>query len=109
MKKILGEGGNGSIDFNQFKAIFNAAAGGMRLIDFDFNIKVVNEAFLGLVNLSEKQVVGRKCYDVFYGDLCNTDKCPVVRLRKNPKKKYVVETPAAKEPKISGIPKKDAM
>jgi len=89
MKNILG---NGSIDFNQFKAIFNAAASGMRLIDFDFNVKVVNEAFLHLVDLSEEQVVGRKCYDVFYGDLCNTDKCPVVRLKKNPKKKYVVET-----------------
>ncbi len=85
-------GGDSSIDFNQFKAIFNAAASGMRLIDYDFNINVVNEAFLKLVELKEEQVVGRKCYDTFYGDLCHTDRCPVERLKKYPTEKYRTET-----------------
>ncbi|RLD85688.1 MAG: hypothetical protein DRJ09_12620, partial [Bacteroidetes bacterium] len=93
MKNNRGNGGGGdAINFNQYKDIFNAAASGMRLIDNDFNIKVVNEAFLNLVNLPEDQIVGRKCYDVFQGALCKTDKCPLVKLIKYPDKKYSVET-----------------
>ncbi len=81
-----------TVNFNQFKTIFNAAANGMRLIDYNFNVQVVNEAFLNLIHLNEDQVVGQKCYDVFHSPLCNTDKCPVVKLKKYPAKKYSVET-----------------
>ncbi len=77
---------------NEMKTIFNTAASGMRLIDYEFVIKVVNDTFLDMVGLSEERVIGSKCYDVFSSELCNSDKCPLVQSKSNPYDKHRIET-----------------
>ncbi len=76
---------------NEIKTIFNTAANGMRLIDYDFVIKVVNDTFLDMAGLSEEEVVGSKCYDVFSSELCNSDKCPLVQSKSHPYYKQKIE------------------
>lgn len=57
--------------------IFNSAADGMRVIDRDFNVLRANETFLTLVGLDEKDILGKKCYEVFWGHRCDTPQCPL--------------------------------
>lgn len=65
---------------SELDQIFNAAADGMRVIDKDFNMLRVNETFLKLVGLDKNEVIGKKCYEVFYDPLCLTPECPLSRI-----------------------------
>lgn len=60
--------------------IFNTAAGGMRVIDKDFNVLKANDAFVALSGYSREELVGSKCYEFFCGQDCRTDQCPIVRI-----------------------------
>lgn len=60
--------------------IFETAADGMRVVDRDLNILKVNTTFLTMVGLSRKEVIGKKCYDIFRGSECHGDRCPMVRI-----------------------------
>jgi PAS domain S-box-containing protein len=65
--------------YSELDQIFNTAADGMRVVDKNFNILRVNETFLKLLDLSEDEVMGKKCYNVFPGPQCRTPRCPLVR------------------------------
>ena len=60
--------------------IFNTAAGGMRVIDKDCNVLKVNDAFVNLSGYSREELAGSKCYDLFGGDECRTEDCPIARI-----------------------------
>jgi len=63
--------------------IFDTAADGMRVIGADFVIQRVNSTFLHLAGVEVMDdVVGRKCYEVFRGESCHTDTCPMIRIQK---------------------------
>ncbi len=66
--------------YKELSQIFNTAADGMRLVDKDFNILKVNETFSSLVGISKDEAVGKKCYEVFHGPLCDTLDCPLSRI-----------------------------
>lgn len=61
--------------------IFDTSADGMRVIDKDFNILRVNKTFLELVGGSKQGIEQRKCYEIFKGDTCHTQDCPMLRIR----------------------------
>jgi len=61
--------------------IFDTAADGMRVIGTDFCIQSVNSTFLHLTGVGEADVVGKKCYEVFQGESCHTDACPMIRIQ----------------------------
>jgi PAS domain S-box-containing protein len=65
----------------QLTQILNNAAGAMRVINLDFEIINANKIFASLVNLPMDQVIGKKCYDVFPGQSCHNDNCPLSRIR----------------------------
>jgi methyl-accepting chemotaxis protein len=44
-------------------------------IDKDFTITYMNPAGAGVVNLTQEQAVGRKCYELFKTPHCRTDEC----------------------------------
>lgn len=71
--------------------IFNNAGEGMRIIDQNFDIIKANKAFLDIAQLEESEVLGSKCYDHFTGSLCNTDRCPMHRI-KNGEERIEYET-----------------
>ena len=60
--------------------IFNTAAGGMRVIDRDFNIIQVNETFSTITGVSKEKAIGEKCYQVFHGPVCHTPHCCLTRI-----------------------------
>ena len=62
----------------ELEQILETAAGGMRVIDTDFNVLRDNKAFLSLSGVSESR--GRKCHEVFPGRLCHTPQCPLTRI-----------------------------
>jgi len=63
--------------------IFETAADGMRLVDKDFNVLKANETFSSISGLRKSEIIGKKCYEVFSGPLCNTSGCPLVRILDN--------------------------
>lgn len=62
--------------------IFNTAANGMRVVDTNHTILRANTTFYALTGLSEQEVIGRKCHEVFPGFDCHTENCPLDRIMK---------------------------
>ena len=44
-------------------------------IDREYNVTYMNHEGAGMVNLTQEQAVGRKCYDLFKTPHCRTEKC----------------------------------
>jgi len=76
---------NAEIALRESKAeldlIFRIAADGMCVIDADFNIVRVNKTFIRMVDLDEAGIIGKKCYDVFGGELCHSKDCPLETMK----------------------------
>lgn len=64
----------------EMEQIFNTAADGMRVVDKDHNVLRVNERFLQLSGLTEKEILSSKCYEAFGGTSCMTSNCPLERI-----------------------------
>ncbi len=61
--------------------IFDTAADAMRVVDKNFNTIRVNETFTALSGVTKNEAVGEKCYHVFWGPLCQTRHCPLIRVQ----------------------------
>ena len=68
---------------HKVNTFFNTVVGGMRLIDYDYNIRSINNLFCKMVALPESEIIGKKCYDVFWSNLCRTENCPLAKLQKS--------------------------
>ncbi len=66
--------------------IFNTSTDGMWIVDDQFNVVKVNDAFLNLLGKDRGEVVGGKCHELFHGSLCNTDGCPMTLIKKGMRK-----------------------
>lgn len=66
---------------SELSQIFETAADGMRIVDQAFNICSANETFASLAGVRKDELIGRKCYEVLRGHLCDTPGCPLVRVR----------------------------
>ena len=64
----------------ELNQIFQTASVGMRLIDRHFNILKINQAFSVLSGVAPKDAVGRKCFDVFAGNMCHSPGCPLKQI-----------------------------
>jgi PAS domain S-box-containing protein len=77
---------NAEIALRESKAeldlIFQIAADAMCVIDADFNVIRVNKTFIRMVDLDEDEIIGKKCYDVFSGELCHSKDCPLEKLKR---------------------------
>ncbi len=65
---------------DEFIQIFNSAPDGMHVIDRDYNVIRVNRAYCELVGKKQEEIQGHKCYEVFNGKLCHTEKCPLTQI-----------------------------
>lgn len=66
--------------------ILNTSAGGIRIVDKNFNTIRVNKIFIDMVGADEEQILNKKCYEIFPGEACNTDKCSLLQILKGKKK-----------------------
>jgi len=66
--------------YNKLNQIFNTAVDGMRVIDREFNMLLMNETFSFLSGVRKEEAVGKKCYEVFRGPSCHTSRCAVSRI-----------------------------
>lgn len=64
----------------ELNQIFQTATVGMRLIDHDYTIIKVNDAFSKLSGIAPEDAIGKKCYDVFTGNMCHTSDCSLQRV-----------------------------
>lgn len=60
--------------------VFETAADGMRIVDKNFRVLKANETFAKLVGLPKNEIIGRKCHDVFWGEMCESPGCPLTRI-----------------------------
>jgi len=67
-------------DALHYQQILDAVPNAVVVIDTDFNVKWVNAAFSQLSGFSRSQAMGKKCYDMFPGNLCRTPDCPMHRI-----------------------------
>ncbi|MHB1228593.1 MAG: ATP-binding protein [Desulfurivibrionaceae bacterium] len=93
--------------------IWNVAADGMRVIDKNFNVVQANETFVAMTGMEKKDILGKKCQDVFWSLLCNTEKCPMRQIlagKKQVEYESVKESPAGKIINcwVIGVPLHDA-
>jgi PAS domain S-box-containing protein len=64
----------------ELEQIFNCATDGMRVISKDFTVIRCNETLATLAEKSRGEIVGKKCYEMFGGKMCNTENCSVRRI-----------------------------
>jgi len=64
----------------ELEQIFNTAADGMRVVDRNFVMLLANDPFAALTGLTKKEILGKKCYEVFAGSACRTSDCPLSRI-----------------------------
>jgi PAS domain S-box-containing protein len=59
----------------QIAAVLQGSGDAMRVIDHDSNILQINKQMEHMTGLSTEDAVGKKCYEVFPGELCHTNNC----------------------------------
>jgi PAS domain S-box-containing protein len=74
----------------EIKQIFNVATP-LCLISKDCHMLRVNDTFCSFFGLERDKVIGRKCYDILQGPVCNTDQCPMRKILSGAKQ-YEFET-----------------
>jgi PAS domain S-box-containing protein len=52
----------------------------LRIINSDFTVRRVNRAFADMTGMSQEQVNGKKCWEIFAGPYCHTDNCRLRRV-----------------------------
>ncbi len=63
--------------YTEMDQIFQTASTAMRLISRDFNVLKVNKTFEQLTGVGSQEAVGKKCFEIFEGELCSTPECPL--------------------------------
>jgi len=65
------------LELNQ---IFETTIDGMCVIDKNFKLIRANQPLYTLLNLTQKEVLGNKCYEVICAPLCNTLECSLSQI-----------------------------
>ena len=63
---------NGKYRHQNFETILDSIADGVFTIDLDFNITYFNSAAQKITGVSGDQALGKKCFDVFRANICQT-------------------------------------
>ncbi|MBU1640460.1 MAG: DUF3365 domain-containing protein [Proteobacteria bacterium] len=74
----------------ELQQIFDSAADGIRVVDWDYNMVMFNDTFARMAGGSRQVLTGRKCFEVFPGTSCHTPDCPLT-MAKNGHEKSIHE------------------
>lgn len=64
----------------KLEQIINSVGDGMRIIDTDYNIVLMNKSLEHLSGFKQEEALGKKCYEIFSSSLCHTEECPLIRI-----------------------------
>ena len=67
-------------EHSELDQLFQSTADGIFRVDNDFNIVLCNQTFVSMTGLTEREIIGSKCYDTFPGAACGTSHCPISRI-----------------------------
>ncbi|MFP4555519.1 MAG: ATP-binding protein [Bacteroidales bacterium] len=71
------------IDTNRvLHQIFNSTTNGVRIIDCNFNVIRVNDAFVSTSGFARSELEDKKCFEVFPSTSCYTDNCPLYQIKR---------------------------
>ena len=65
---------------NEIAQIFESAGDGLCVIDRNYRVLRINEAFVRLTGLEGGALTGRYCYDLWPSGRCRTEQCPLNRI-----------------------------
>jgi PAS domain S-box-containing protein len=71
---------------SEFEQLAEASTNAIRIINNDFTIRYINQAFGEMAGVDQETVAGKKCWEVFPSSLCHTDECRALRILKGEKK-----------------------
>ncbi|UCD14886.1 MAG: PAS domain S-box protein [Candidatus Omnitrophota bacterium] len=71
---------NLELAYAELNQIFDTAADGMRVVDKNFNVIKINETLSVMSGINKAEAMGKKCFETFRGEACETDICPLVRI-----------------------------
>jgi PAS domain S-box-containing protein len=66
--------------YAELNQVFQTAAGGMRVIDKEYNMLRINETFAKLSGTNKNDANGKKCYEIFQSMHCHTPRCSMRRV-----------------------------
>lgn len=61
--------------------VFDAIGDGISIHGTDFELLDANEALCGVLGVSKKDIIGKKCYQVFHGLDCPKKDCPMEKSK----------------------------
>ena len=73
---------NAGISENEWQQIFQSIIHPTTIIDTNYNILAINHAALDFFNIKEKDVIGKKCYQVYHNTKRPVYDCPVKQIKK---------------------------
>ncbi|WP_371806286.1 methyl-accepting chemotaxis protein [Candidatus Lokiarchaeum ossiferum] len=77
---------------------------GVMAVDNDFNVEKVNDALLNITGF-KRDIVGKKCYEYFKTEVCNTKNCPVAMAKKKKGVTDMIDIPSGnKIMEVGGAP-----
>ncbi len=68
---------------NQYAIYLKGIQTPVMVIDSNFNVTYMNQYGRKMIGLKKKDLQGKKCYDLFKTDECNTEKCACARMFKS--------------------------
>jgi PAS domain S-box-containing protein len=64
---------------SEFEQLAEASNDAIRIINSDFTIRYINHAFAEMTGVEQKDVIDKKCWEVFPSALCHTPECRASR------------------------------
>jgi PAS domain S-box-containing protein len=71
---------------DRLKVIINSISDGVFTIDLDFKVNFINQAALNILNISESESIGKKCYEIMDNETCKSE-CPLRKTLRSGKAK----------------------
>lgn len=65
---------------DEYKYLFDNTSDAIRVINSDFTIRRINQAFADMTGVDKDDVTGRKCWEVFPSPHCHTQECRLQRI-----------------------------
>ncbi len=66
--------------YAELMQIFNTTVEGVRVIDKEYNVLLVNETFSKVSGIGGEKMTGKKCHEIFNSHLCHTPQCPLTPI-----------------------------